>query len=165
MAAQTRKPRAKRSTATVIQGTPIRFEAPNSGRKPKPNAAIVVAQEINPVSGFVGFLRDYAVITVAIGFAIATQAQGMIKQLSASFIDPAYALLLNGQVLSAKTTIITWHGREQAFAWGAFVYSLLNFMFMLVIIYLVVKFFALDKLQKPESKKKEDILASAIRRK
>ncbi len=155
MAAQRKRKAHKASpTDTVVQGTTLRFEAPSSKRKPKPSTAAVVVQEINPVSGFVGFLREYAVITVAIGFAIATQAQVLIKQMSTSFIDPAYALLLNGQALSQKTAVLTWHGREQSFAWGAFVYSLLNFLFMLVVIYIVVKFFALDKLKKQDDKKK-----------
>lgn len=152
MAAQARK-RTKGTTKAVTQGTPIRFESPHSNRKPRPNAAVVVAHEMNPVGGFTKFLREYAVITVAIGFAIATQAQVLIKQLLASFIDPMYALLLNGQVLSAKTTTITWHGRQQAFAWGAFVYTLLDFLFVLIIIYAVVKFFALDKLTHEDKKK------------
>lgn len=166
MAAQ-RKRRVKKAdpTEVVVQGTNLRFEAPKSKRKPKPSTAAVVVQEINPVSGFVGFLREYAVITVAIGFAIATQAQVMIKQFSTSFIDPAYALLLNGQALSEKTATLTWHGREQIFAWGTFVYSLMNFLFMLIIIYAVVKFFALDKLQEPKPKSKKDALNSAMRRK
>jgi large-conductance mechanosensitive channel len=156
MAAQARKrtKRSKKNTAeAAAQGTTIRFESPSSDRKPKPSTAVIVAQEINPVSGFVGFLREYAVITVAIGFAIATQAQGLVRQLTTSFIDPLYALLFNGGTLSTKTTVLAWHGREQAFAWGAFVYSLLNFIFMLVIIYVVVKFFALDKLAKKDDKK------------
>ncbi len=152
MAAQARK-RTRGTTKAVTQGTPIRFESPHSNRKPKPNTAVVVAHEINPVGGFAEFLREYAVITVAIGFAIAAQAQVLIKQLLTSFIDPMYALLLNGQVLSAKTTTITWHGRQQAFAWGAFVYALLDFIFVLVIIYVVIKFFALDKLAHKEKKK------------
>ena len=157
MAAQARK-RTNRSkkmtTEAVTQGTVIRFEQPKSGRKPKPNTAIVVAQEINPVGGFVNFLKEYAVITVAIGFAIATQAQVLIRQFLTSFVDPLYALLLNGQVLSAKTTTVAWHGREQVFAWGAFLYALVDFIFVLVIIYLVVKFFALDRLKKEEEEKK-----------
>lgn len=153
MAAQARK-RTKGTTKAVTQGTPIRFESPHSNRRPRPNTAVVVAHEINPVGGFTKFLREYAVITVAIGFAIATQAQVMIKQFLTSFVDPMYALLLNGQVLSAKTTTVTWHGRQQVFAWGAFVYALVDFIFVLVIIYIVVKFFALDKLVKKEEKKK-----------
>lgn len=165
MAAQ-RKRRVQKAdpTEVVIQGTNLRFEAPKSKRKPKPNPAAVVVQEINPVSGFTVFLREYAVVTVAIGFAIATQAQSMIKQFTTSFIDPAYALLLNGQALSQKTMVVTWHEREQVFAWGSFVYSLLNFLFMLVIIYAVVKFFALDKLQQPKPKDKKEVLKSAMGR-
>lgn len=156
MAAQARKrkkPMRPTTVEAVTTGTVIRMESPTSGRKPKPNTAVVVAQEINPVHGFVGFLKEYAVITVAIGFAIAAQAQVLIKQLSASFIDPMYALFFNGQALSVKTTVISFHGREQAFAWGAFVYSLMNFIFMLLVIFLVVKFFALDKLKKEDAKK------------
>lgn len=145
-----RKVRKADTPDVIVQGTNIRFEAPKSDRKPKPNPAVVVAQEINPVSSFTTFLREYAVVTVAIGFAIATQAQVMIKQMSASFIDPAYALLLNGQSLSEKSTVVHWHGREQVFTWGAFVYSLLNLFFLLIIIFVIVKFFALDRLQKPK---------------
>lgn len=160
-----RKRRVKRAdeTEVIVQGSNIRFEDPSSDRS-KPNPAIAVAQEVNPMNGFVGFLRDYAVITVAIGFAIATQAQSTIKQLTTSFIDPAYALLLNGQTLSEKVAVLSWHGREQTFAWGAFIYSLLNLLFMLVVIFAVVKFFALDKLQKPKEVTKKDALNSAIRR-
>lgn len=154
MVAQARK-RTKSSANVAAQGTVIRFEPASSDRKPKPSTAVIVAQEINPVGGFVNFLRDYAVITVAIGFAIATQAQVMIRQLSTSFIDPMYALLFNGGALSTKTTVITWHGRQQAFAWGAFVYSLMNLIFMLVVIYAVVKIFSLDKLAKKDEDKKK----------
>ena len=157
MAAQARKrskSTVKSTTKVVTQGTPIRFEPAHSDRKPKPNTAGVVAHEISPVGGFADFLREYAVITVAVGFAIATQAQVLIRQMLTSFIDPMYALLFNGQQLSTKTTIVHWHGREQAFAWGAFIYALLDFLFVLVVIYVVVKFFALDKLVKKDEKKK-----------
>jgi len=153
MAAQRRRKVQKiDSTEAIVQGTNLRFESPKSKRKPKPNPAVVVVKEVSPVNSFTQFLREYAVITVAIGFAIATQAQAMIRQMSTSFIDPAYALLLNGQALSEKVAVVTWHGRQQTFTWGAFVYSLLNFFFMLIVIFVVVKFFALDKLQKPKDK-------------
>lgn len=157
MAAQARKrtTKSKKNTVeSVTQGTIIRLEQPKSGRKPKPNAAVVVAQEINPVNGFVDFLKEYAVITVAIGFAIATQAQVLIRQFLTSFVDPLYALLLNGQALSTKTTTVSWHGRTQPFAWGAFIYALIDFIFVLFIIYLVVKFFGLNKLKQEEEDKK-----------
>jgi len=156
MAAKARK-RPTRSTIasdSVTPGSTIRFEKPTSTRKPKPNPAIMVVQEINPAHGFANFLRDYAVITVAIGFMIAAQAQIMIRQTINSFIDPLFALFVNGQTLSSKTATISWHGNTQILSWGAFIYALVNFIFVLIVIYIVVKFFALDKLtKKPEEKK------------
>ena len=70
-----RKRRKASTSKMVTTGTTIRIEQPKSQRKPKPKVAVVVAQEINPVSGFVGFLREHAVVSLAVGFAIATQAQ------------------------------------------------------------------------------------------
>lgn len=151
MAAQPR--RRKPSTAqTVTTGTTIRIEQPASSRHKKPGVATVVVQEINPVSGFVGFLREHAVVGLAVGFAIATQAQALIKQLITSFIDPLYALLFSGGKLSTKTTTLHFHGRDAAFTWGAFIYTLIDFLFVLMAIYFIIKLFNLDKLDKPKEK-------------
>jgi large-conductance mechanosensitive channel len=149
--AQTRRRRQASKTQTVVSGSTIRFEEPSSNRG-KPPVVKVVAQEMNPVTGFVGFLREHAVVGLAVGFAIATQAQSVIKQLIASFIDPLYALLVNGEKLSTKTLTLNFHGRTQQFGWGAFVYTLIDFLFVLVAIYVIIKFFNLDKLDKPKKK-------------
>lgn len=151
MAAQ-RKRKTSSQTQTVTAGTTIRLEQPKSGRGKKSNVAIVV-QEINPVSGFVGFLRENAVVGLAVGFAIATQAQALIKQLLDSFINPLYALFFEGGKLSAKTTTLQLNGRESSIAWGQFAYTLLNFLFVLAAIYAIIKIFNLDKLSKPKDKK------------
>lgn len=138
-------------------GTPIRLEKPRSKRKPKPTAtdmAVVVAQEINPASGFITFLREHAIVGLAVGFVVATQVQAMVKQLIASFIDPLYGLLFT-QKLSAKTFVLQWHGREQSFAWGAFAYTLLSMIFVLGAIYVLIKFFNLDDWDKPKKEDKE----------
>ena len=105
------------------------------------------------VGGFVNFLREHAVVSLAVGFAIATQAQALIKQLITSFIDPLYALLFNSQKLSSRSTTVHFHGREQAFPWGAFVYTFIDFLFVLMAIYFLIKLFNLDKLDKKVEKK------------
>lgn len=150
MAERNRKrPHNQSQIQTVTPGTTIRIEQPKSGRRPKPKVATVVVQEINPVGGFVNFLREHAVVSLAVGFAIATQAQSVIKQLIASFIDPLFALALNGQKLSTKTATVHFHGRAQLLGWGAFVYTLIDFIFVLAFIYAIIKIFNLDKLDKP----------------
>ncbi len=156
MAAKSRKRRKINQAKAVTTGTTMRMKSPDSDRKPKPNMAVVVAQEINPVGGFVGFLREHAIVGLAVGFAIATQVQALVRQLITSFIDPLYGLVFSGPKLSAKTVTLHWHGRAQEFAWGAFAYTLLDFLFVLLVIYLIIKFFKLDKLDKLKPGKVEE---------
>jgi large-conductance mechanosensitive channel len=140
------------TTKVYTTGSTIRIEQPKSSRQPKPKVSVVVAKEVHAVGGFLDFLREHAVVSLAVGFAIATQAQALIRQLITSFIDPAWALVFNGQRLSAKQSIVHWHGREQLFAWGAFAYAMLDFLFVLLAMYMLVKLFGLDKLEKKKEK-------------
>jgi len=122
----------------------IRFEQPKSSRGQK---KANVVYEIHPVSGFADFLREHTVITLAVGFAIATQAQALIKQLIASFLDPLYGLLFS-QKLSHKAFVLHFHDRSQSFAWGAFINTFVDFLFVLLAIYLIIRFLQLDRLNK-----------------
>ncbi|MDB5171203.1 MAG: putative Large-conductance mechanosensitive channel-like protein, partial [Candidatus Saccharibacteria bacterium] len=149
MATRSRKRNKPEQVTVVTSGSTIRFEEPKSGRQPKTNAAVVVVQEKNPVTGFVGFLREHAVVGLAIGFIIGTQAQALVKLLIASFIDPAFQLLF-GQALSQRTFTLHFHERTASFAWGGFAYGLLNFLFVLAAVYIIIKTLSLDKLDKPK---------------
>lgn len=147
-----RKRKSPDQAQVITTGSTIRIEQPKSDRGKKSNVSVVV-QEINPVHGFVGFLRENAVVGLAVGFAIATQAQALIKQLLDSFINPMYALFFEGGKLSSKTTTLRFDGRESSITWGAFAFTLLNFLFVLAAIYAIIKIFKLDKLNKPKDKK------------
>lgn len=100
------------------------------------------------VDGFVTFLREKAVVGLAVGFIIGQQAQGLIKQLVDSFISPWINLLV-GSKLQERTTNL---GGE-SFAWGKFVYVAINFLLVLLAIYVLVKVFKLDKLDLPKEVK------------
>lgn len=131
----------------VTSGTGIRFEQPKSDRGRKKQKTVIVP-EVHPVSGFADFIREHTVISLAVGFAIATQAQAVIKQLVASFLDPLYGLLFS-QKLSAKIAVVHFRGREQAFAWGAFINTFIDFLFVLFAIYIILKVLKLENLAKP----------------
>ena len=154
MAARERK-RTVSHTQALTTGTTIRIEQPKSSRQKQQNITVVMAQEHNPVGGFVDFLREHAIVGLAVGFAIATQLQAVVKQLIASFINPLYGLLFNGQQLSTLSTTLHWHGRQEQFGWGAFVYDLIDFIFVLAIIYIAIKILHLDSLDKPKAEKKK----------
>ena len=148
--ANKRKPKIEAYTT----GTTLRMEKPHSARKPKPRTAKVIVHEVNPVNGFLDLLRAYGVVGLAIGFVIGLQAQNLMRQLVSSFIDPAFKLLF-GEALSTRTFTLSYHGRSEEFPWGAFVYVLLNFIFVLIAIYLIFKLLKLNKLA--EAPKKSDL--------
>ena len=101
------------------------------------------------VNGFIGFLRENAVVGLAVGFVIGAQVQVVVKQLIASFIDPLSQLLF-GQALSQRAKMLHYHSRVANFTWGSFVYVLIDFLFILLVIYLIIKILKLDKLDKPK---------------
>jgi large conductance mechanosensitive channel protein len=149
MAQIKRKNTTPNTTRAVRSSSTIRIETPKShGRQPKPKVSVIVTQP-PVVSGFIDFLREHAIVGLAVGFVIGTQVQTVVKQLVASFISPAFSLLFGNNLVSET---YTWHFRHnsEAFGWGALVYSLLNFLFVLMAIYLIIKIFKLDKLDKPK---------------
>lgn len=141
-----RSPKKRSNAHNVTSGSTIRFEQPQSSRTRK--TRVVMVPEVHPIGGFVDFLREHTVVSLAIGFAIATQAQAVIKQLIASFLDPLYGLLF-AQKLSDKVVVLHFRDRAQAFAWGSFVNTFIDFLFVLAAIYLLLKLLKLDKLDKP----------------
>ena len=96
--------------------------------------------------GFVNFLRENAIVGLAVGFIVGTQAQGVVKQLVASFIDPLIILMFGGVKLADRK--LTIGGAD--FTWGAMVNALINLLFVLLAIYALIKIFKLDKLDKPK---------------
>lgn len=103
------------------------------------------------VQGFVGFLRERAVVGLAVGFVVATQVQNLIKQLLASFLDPLTNLLF-GAKLTTRTFTWDYHGRHEDFSWGQFVYVLIDFFVVVITIYILIKLFKLDMLDAPAKK-------------
>ncbi len=105
----------------------------------------------NQVGGFVHFMRTQGVVGLAIGFVVGTQARVLIDQLTASFVNPLLGLVLGtGEGLGAKVFYLTIGENTAEFAWGAFVYALINFVAIAAIIYFTFRWLRLDKLDKPK---------------
>ncbi|MGH7240702.1 MAG: MscL family protein [Candidatus Saccharimonadales bacterium] len=105
------------------------------------------------VGGFSRFLQDYAVVGLALGFIVGQQANGVVKQFVASFLDPLVEFLF-GQDLSDRVAIVHHHQQAVKIPWGAFVYTLLEFFFVLIAMYAVIKIFKLDRFAGKKKKKK-----------
>jgi large-conductance mechanosensitive channel len=104
--------------------------------------------------GFLHFLRDYAVVGLAVGFIIGQQAQFLIKQLIDSFVTPLQNVLI-GESVQNRSFAISSGDHSGEVTWGKFVYVLFNFIFVMIFIYVLVKLMKLDKLKDVDKKKKK----------
>jgi len=149
-----KRDKIKEPVPVMTRAGNIRFEPALSPRKPKPSKSKVVvgaAQDISPVNNFLDFLKEHAVVGLLIGFVLGSQVQTLVKQLVQSFIDPLTQLLF-GTALSARTFTLHFNGRSAQFGWGALVYAIIIFLFVLVTMYLIIRFLKLDKLEQDAKK-------------
>ena len=119
----------------------------------KPKVTVMVADDLvrDQVGGFVNFLQEYAVVGLALGFIVGQQANGVVKQFVASFVDPL-SVVWFGQGLTTRTAIVHHHQTAVKVPWGLFVNTLLQFFLVLIAMYAVIKFFKLDKFAKKKDK-------------
>ncbi|MBL8121626.1 MscL family protein [Candidatus Saccharibacteria bacterium] len=106
------------------------------------------------VDGFIHFIREKAVVGLAIGFIIGQQAQGFIKQLVDSFLTPVINALVGSNLQERKFALVPGSA-ETNILWGKFVYIAINFLLVLFAIYVIIKLFKLDKLDLPKEAKKK----------
>lgn len=149
---------AKKSSVTTEKTDThnIEIKTKKGQKHPKITVLVDTSEDVvrDRVHGFVGFLRERAIVGLAVGFVVATQVQNVIKQLLGSFLDPLTNLLF-GAKLTTRTYTWHFHGRHEDFAWGQFVYVLVDFFVVVLTIYLIIKLFKLDKLDAPKTDAKK----------
>lgn len=131
----------------------VHISQPAGSSKRAPKVTVLVAPDDlvrNQVGGFVNFLREHAVVGLAVGFIIGQQAQTVIKSLVDSFITPTLSLIIGQDLLKKKFTVSNSSGHIY-YTWGSFVYGLVNFIFVLLAVYVIIKLLKLDKLDQPKS--------------
>lgn len=133
----------------MAENRPRRRPGEQPVSKRKAVAAKARAKTHQQFSGFTEFLRTQGVVGLAIGFIIGTQAKALVDQLSASFVNPMIGLLLgSSNNLTSEKFSLTINENTAVFAWGAFVFVLINFVITAAIIYFTFRWLRLDKLDK-----------------
>lgn len=145
-------------TSIFSGGTIIHIESPHSEQHH--HSRIYIAPEFIPGTGFVTFLREHAIVGLAVGFVIATQVQSLVKLLVDSFLNPVTQLLF-GSTLTSHSFHLTFHGRTVPFNWGQFAYGFLDFLFVLLTVYILVSMLKLEKLDKPKKKEEPEAAPAA----
>lgn len=140
---------AKNQTVTEVIDTP---EGEIKVTRPKRHRGVAVVLDTddvvrNQARGFTHFLQEYAVVGLALGFIVGQQANGVVKQFVASFLDPLTRVWF-GQNLSTRTATLHHDQTAVQVPWGAFVFTLVEFFFVLIAMYAIIKLFKLDKFTK-----------------
>lgn len=105
------------------------------------------------LKGFLDFVREQGVVGLAIGLAVGTQAAILVKDIIAALIDPIIGLIIgNSNGLQAAAWSVKIAGRGATFALGQLLYSIIVFMAVCAVVYLVVHGLKLDKLDKKKDK-------------
>ena len=101
------------------------------------------------MAGFVNFIREQGVVGLAVGLAIGTAAGDTVKKLVTAFIDPLVQLIVGSQQgLQSASFTVEIAGRKGEFLYGAFVSSLLTLIAVAFVVYAIIHFLKLDKLDK-----------------
>ena len=101
------------------------------------------------MGGFVNFIREQGVVGMAVGLAIGTAAGDTVKKLVTAFVDPLVQLIVGSQQgLQSASFTVEIAGRRGEFLYGAFVSSLITLIAVAFVVYAIVHFLKLDKLDK-----------------
>ena len=101
------------------------------------------------MAGFVNFIREQGVVGMAVGLAIGTAVGDTVKKLVTAFIDPLVQLVVGSQQgLQSASFTVEVAGRKGEFLYGAFISSLITLVAVAFIVYAIVHFLKLDKLDK-----------------
>ena len=101
------------------------------------------------MAGFVNFIREQGVVGMAVGLAIGTAAGDTVKKLVTAFVDPLVQLIVGSQQgLQSASFTVEIAGRKGEFLYGAFVSSLITLIAVAFVIYAIIHFLKLDKLDK-----------------
>lgn len=137
----------KDSESTRAQKSAAAKAAATARKRALENAAL--AKTAQPLTGFMGFMREQGVVGLAIGLVIGVQIKALVDQLVASFINPIVGLILPGQGdLTKKTFALTVGDKVAVFTYGSFLNVLISFICVAAVIYFIVKGLKLDKFDK-----------------
>lgn len=108
-------------------------------------------------SGFMEFIREQGVVTLAVGFILAAAVTKTVNSLVIDIINPLLGILL-GKVNLASAT---WQVAGVTIAWGNFVSALIDFMVIAFVVYIGFKVLRLDRVDIDKKKRDKEAEAAA----
>jgi large conductance mechanosensitive channel len=119
--------------------------------KEKPTRKELASKGLSKVkgagSGFIAFIKEQNVVSLAIGLVLGTAASGLVNSLINNIIMPPLGFLLGSadgirglELVMGKTPA----GEVAILHYGQFINDLINFLVLAFVVYFVVKLLKLD---------------------
>jgi len=97
------------------------------------------------MSDFLNFIKEKGIIGLAIGFILGGTVSRFVSSFINDILNPIIGLILGK--MGSLTSYVMEIGPVKIF-WGNFISSLIDFLFIIVIVYFGFKFLKLDKFDK-----------------
>ncbi len=115
----------------------------NEAVPPIQTPSLVSAAKPTMVREFIDFVKNQGVLGLAVGFIFGAAISDLVGSLVNDIVDPVLGLLLGrGKLDAAMLTIGTTN-----IAWGRFVSSIIDFIVLSVVVFLIIRFFHLQKIE------------------
>ena len=102
-------------------------------------------------NGFVKFIKEQGVVGLAVGFILGGASTALFKSLTEDILDPVISIFLGSEEGLANWSI-TIEGTEIMV--GSFLFTLLDFIVLLLVVYIAVKVLRVDRFDEVKEDKK-----------
>lgn len=120
--------------------------------KARASAVALKGRGVEHSKGFADFVRQQGVVGLAVGLAVGTSAGAAVKSIVDNFINPIVGFLIGGVDLSKLTWVVVKVGADGkgglVFGWGAILSAIITLLATAFVIYQLVHFAKLDKIDK-----------------
>ncbi len=103
--------------------------------------------------GFINFIREHEVVEFAAGFIIGGSVTKLVSSVVNDLLNPLIGILL-GPAGNLKDNY--WQVGKAQILYGSFLTTLLDFLMITLVVYLSIKVFRFDRLDKKKEPKETD---------
>lgn len=105
--------------------------------------------KLHQYEGFLDFIREQGVVGLAVGFVLGSSISKIVSSLVGDIINPFINIIL-GATGNFKDNFVSIGGVD--LRWGNFLGSIVDFLVIAFVIYLLVKILGVEKLDKKRGK-------------
>jgi len=111
-----------------------------------------------PLQGFVDFIREQGVVSLAVGLVLGVASKSVVDSLVNNIFNPIIGVLIGGENLSNKAICLKSEAGKcvSSLGYGHVLSDFLSFLIVAALVYFAVKGLKLDRLEKKKAAQVEE---------